>query len=500
MSEGQELQVYETGWSPDEIFDKFRIFYEEEVSHKAITRLSFLEHLTYLLYLKVDHERSQQRSGLFAQAYQPVVEREHGWTTITGIAGVELRKQFTQILRELGKLPGRGAHAELSTTRAIFRDAQPWNEREMADLSKLINDQIADHHWSSRLNAVGHAYELLIEYCAGEIDQKRSTGQVVTPRPLLTAIARALGICAQDVVIDPAAGTGGCLLAAFQEMAASAVGPLPEDAYAGADRDPQMVRIATMNVLLNTRRPFHAPAPVLHLDSLERGGAVIPRPAGAREDRMVVICNPPFRSTTPIPEGRQDLPAKTPNFPANFLQHIAATLPLGGRAAVFVPVNVLTNPTSGAVLRSLMATCDVHTMLRLPPGTFRNGTTQSNIQANVVFFTKTGPRPDGSSATEELWIYDARGLASRGLSEEALDAFVTAYLPTELPAKRVASEDFGRYTYNFLEGRAFQLYDLYAVPEAEPEPLRPAREIAAEISEDLAEAQRVFSKLADQLP
>lgn len=491
MTEGYTALSYERGWSPAQIFDWFRNFYEEELSHKAVTRLDFLEQLTYLLYLKIDHERSEQRPGLFGLASPPAVAPEHGWTTIVGIDGEHLRRQFDFILSELAKSP------EESTNRAVFRDARPWNDRHMADLSKLINDSIAEWHWSSHLKEVGQAYERLIQYCAGEIDKKRTAGQVVTPRPLLAAIARALNINAADVVVDPAAGTGGALLAAFQCMLTPEGGErLAPDAYAGADHDPQMVRIATMNILLNTRRPFQDDAPVQHLDSLERGGAVVPRLAGTRAP-SVVICNPPFRSDTPRPEARTDLPADTANFPANFLQHIATTLPIGARAAVFVPDNVLTNPTAWTVLSKLMATCDIHTLLRLPSGAFRNGTAQSAVKANVLFLTVTGPRPN-SPATEELWVYDARSLA--WLTTADLEAFVRAYQPTQPHTARTESSVFGRYTYSDLAQRDFQLYNLYAIPEHEPEPLRPAREIAAEIADSLAEAQNLFRGLADQLP
>jgi type I restriction enzyme M protein len=89
----------------------------------------------------------------------------------------------------------------------------------------------------------------------------------------------------------------------------------------------------------------------------------------------------------------------TSNKQLNFLQHILTILKPGGRAAVVLPDNCLFADQAGDVFKILTEDCDLHTVLRLPRGTFTPYS--QGVKANVVFFTK-------GYATETTWIYDAR--------------------------------------------------------------------------------------------
>jgi type I restriction enzyme M protein len=114
----------------------------------------------------------------------------------------------------------------------------------------------------------------------------------------------------------------------------------------------------------------------------------------------VVLTNPPFgtKGANQAPT-RDDFVVETSNKQLNFIQHVITILKPGGRAAVVVPDNVLFTEQSGDVFKVLTEDCDLHTVLRLPRGTFSPyspGTT-----TNVIFFTKGRP-------TERVWIYDAR--------------------------------------------------------------------------------------------
>lgn len=98
---------------------------------------------------------------------------------------------------------------------------------------------------------------------------------------------------------------------------------------------------------------------------------------------------------------RKDFWAPSSNKQLNFVQHVVSMLKEGGRAAVVVPDNVLSEGGAGeAVRRRLLEECDVHTLLRLPTGIFY----APGVKANVLFFDRR--RTNGSGRT--LWVYDLR--------------------------------------------------------------------------------------------
>src|SRR5439155_4013055 len=114
----------------------------------------------------------------------------------------------------------------------------------------------------------------------------------------------------------------------------------------------------------------------------------------------VVLTNPPFgtKGANQSP-GRDDFMVETSNKQLNFLQHVLTVLKTGGRAAVVLPDNCLFADQAGEVFEILTKDCNLHTVLRLPRGTFTPYS--QGVKANVVFFTK-------GYATENTWIYDCR--------------------------------------------------------------------------------------------
>jgi type I restriction enzyme M protein len=128
------------------------------------------------------------------------------------------------------------------------------------------------------------------------------------------------------------------------------------------------------------------------------GDTIYDPPTGQKHD--VVLTNPPFgiKGAGQAPT-RDDFTIETSNKQLNFLQHVHSILKPGGRAAVVLPDNCLFADKAGEVMKIVTEDCDLHTVLRLPRGTFTPYS--QGVKANVVFFTK-GP------ATETTWIYDAR--------------------------------------------------------------------------------------------
>src|SRR5206468_1834692 len=128
------------------------------------------------------------------------------------------------------------------------------------------------------------------------------------------------------------------------------------------------------------------------------GDTIYDPPSGERFD--VILTNPPFgtKGANQAPT-RDDFTIETSNKQLNFVQHVVNALKPGGRAAMVLPDNCLFEGKAGEVFEILMQDCNLHTILRLPRGTFTPYS--QGVKANVIFFQKGLP-------TEQLWIFDAR--------------------------------------------------------------------------------------------
>ena len=157
----------------------------------------------------------------------------------------------------------------------------------------------------------------------------------------------------------------------------------------------------------------------------------------------MVLTNRPFgtKGANQAPD-RDDFTIETSNKQLNFVQHVLSTLKPGGRAAMVLPDNCLFEGKAGEVFEILMQDCNLHTVLRLPRGTFTPYS--QGVKANVIFFQKGRP-------TEEVWIFDARsnvpGITKkdRPLTSQHFVEFETSYGkdPNGL-SKRVAGGELGR--------------------------------------------------------
>jgi type I restriction enzyme M protein len=156
---------------------------------------------------------------------------------------------------------------------------------------------------------------------------------------------------------------------------------------------------------------------------IKLGDSIYETPGPERFD--VVLTNPPFgtKGENQAPE-RDDFVISTSNKQLNFLQHLLTILKPGGRAAIVLPDNCLFEGKAGEVFEFLMQDCNVHTILRLPRGTFTPYS--QGVKANVVFFQKGRP-------TEHVWIFDGRsnvpGITKkdRPLTPQHFAEFETAY-------------------------------------------------------------------------
>jgi type I restriction enzyme M protein len=456
----------------------------------------YIEQLTFLLFLKMADEQTKPPFNR-----PPIVPAGLDWETLHRLDGDPLEVKYRHILEDLGKLPG--------TLGVIFRKAQN-KIQDPAKLKRLISDLIENEQWMTLdVDVKGDAYEGLLAKNAEDV--KSGAGQYFTPRALIQTIVEVMRPTAKMRVVDPACGTGGFLLAAYEQMKSSRLDPdqkrfLRDEALHGWEIVEATARICAMNLLLHGIGTPEGESLVTVDDALR---------AKPSEHFDMVLTNPPFgkkssykivnaegdTETESLSYLREDFWATTSNKQLNFLQHVRSLLKTTGRAAVVVPDNVLFEGGAGeTVRRKLLQECDVHTLLRLPTGIFYAG----GVKANVLFFDrkKAAQKP----WTAKLWIYDFRTnqrftLKTRQLARADLDDFVSCY-KARRRQDREETERFKCFSYEELIARDKASLDIFWLRDESLEDTDnlPAPEvIAAEIVEDLQAALDQFSEIAATL-
>jgi type I restriction enzyme M protein len=323
--------------------------------HDGVDYGDYIEQITYLLFLKMAAEKDVAVPGGCE------------WGKLRDQAGTDLTDHYVEVLRTLGKQPG------------ILGDIYAGAQSRFADpvnLKRLVN-LIDETEWTALgVDVKAHAYEGLLEKAASE--GKKGAGQYFTPRVLIQTMVRCLKPDPRGnpsfTVCDPACGTGGFLVAAYEWlMQESKGGALDRDTskrvkrktYHGTELVARPRRMALMNLFLHGVEPRIGLSDAIYNQAPER----------------------------------DDFTVQTSNKQLNFVQHILTVLKPGGRAGVVLPDNCMFADQAGEVFKIVAEDCALHTVLRLPRGTFTPYS--QGVKANVVFFTKGEP-------TTKVWIYDAR--------------------------------------------------------------------------------------------
>ncbi len=361
----------------------------------------YITQLTYILFLKMDDEKEQL--GLAS-----TIPDGYKWKDIADLSGTDLVDKYEDILKELAKDTGL-----IGTifTKASNKITSP------VHLKKVISMVSEDNWYMMDGDFKGAIYESILE--KNGQDKKSGAGQYFTPRSLIKAMVDVTDPKITETVADPACGTGGFLLAAYEHMKKQSREIdkqefLKNHALFGADNTALVVTLASMNLYLHDIGT--SKSPIICQDSLLD-----------TSDKMynVILANPPFGTR---PQGSGEVSAvrtefvKTSDNQVNFLQHIMSMVKTGGRVAIVLPDNVLTDGGATAKVREkLLADFNLHTILRLPTGIFyANG-----VKTNVLFFEKGEP-------TGDIWVYDYRTgikhtMATKPMKREHLDDFVSCY-------------------------------------------------------------------------
>jgi type I restriction enzyme M protein len=378
--------------------------------HDGIDYGDYIEQITYLLFLKMADERAIDLSRLAAPGSSGP-RMDCSWPALERRSGTDLTEHYAGVLRMLGRQTGMLGEIFAG---AVSRFNNP------ANLKRLI-DLIDETEWTQLdVDLKAAVFEGLLEKAASE--GKKGAGQYFTPRLLIQSIVRCVKpdprTHAEFAICDPACGTGGFLVVAHEWLLSESGGDralverVRHGTYFGQELVPRPRRLALMNLRLHGLEP-----------QIKQGDSIYEAPDDRQFD--VVLTNPPFgnKGANQVPE-RRDFVIKTSNKQLNFLQHVMTILKPGGRAAVIVPDNCLFADQAAEVFKILTQECNLHTVLRLPNGTFTPYS--AGTKTNVVFFTK-------GTLTENVWVYDARSNVpritkkDRPLTREHLAGFEACY-------------------------------------------------------------------------
>lgn len=370
----------------------------------------YITQLTYILFLKMDAEKEELGLG-------SSIPEGYKWKDIAELNGDDLIDKYEDVLKELSKDDG--------LIGTIFTKASN-KINSPVHLAKVLQ-MVGNENWyMMEGDFKGAIYESILE--KNGQDKKSGAGQYFTPRSLIKAMVEVTDPKITETVADPACGTGGFLLAAYEHMKPQSreiakQNFLKNNALFDADNTALVVTLASMNLYLHdigTKK-----SPIICQDSLLD-----------TSEKMfdVILANPPFGTR---PQGSVAVDSARPEFiktsdnQVNFLQHIMSIVKTGGRVAVVLPDNVLTDGNATAKVREkLLTDFNLHTILRLPTGIFYAG----GVKTNVLFFEK-------GSKTKEIWVYDYRTgvkhtMATKPMTRADLDDFVNCYCSGHLEDRK----------------------------------------------------------------
>ncbi len=462
----------------------------------------YLEQLTYLIFLKMADEYAKPPYNRDVG-----IPSEHDWQSLKSRTGADLESHYIAVLRELGTKEGMLGQ--------IFTKAQN-KIQDPAKLYRLV-DMVDDTDWVTMgADIKGDIYEGLLEKNAE--DTKSGAGQYFTPRALIRAMVACVRPEPGRTIADPACGTGGFFLAAYDfltnpehyQLDKEQKAFLKHATFYGNEIVAPTRRLCLMNMFLHNIGEIDSGVPISPTDALVAPSAqgydlVLANPPFGKKSAMTFTNEDGEQESDDLTYNRQDFWATTSNKQLNFVQHIRTMLKTTGRAAVVVPDNVLFEGGAGETIRKkLLASTDLHTILRLPTGIFY----KPGVKANVIFFDNREASP--YPWTKRVWYYDYRTNIHHTLKKKPmrfghLAEFIECYNPTNRHERTETwdeeTDPEGRwrsYSYGELVARDKTSLDVFWLRDKsliDLENLPEPEDLAAEIIENLEAGLESFREV-----
>ncbi len=359
--------------------------------------LDRIPQLSWIMFLKCFDDLEQRRE-VTEKKYRLAIEPPYRWRDWAGdpdkgLTGESLLKFINdELFPYLRSLTGTGAGDARDVLAAVFKETynRMLSGYLLRDVVNLVNR--LNFNSSDDIHTLAHLYESMLREMR---DAAGDSGEFYTPRPVIRLIVQQVNPRLGETVLDPAAGTGGFLVEAYEHLKPQVKSVedrrrLQEDTLFGIEKKPMPYLLGMMNLLLHG----------LDRPNLLRDNA-LRNPLVQITDRArynVIMTNPPFGGEEE--KGIQD------NFPEGtrtsetallFLQFIMRSLKRGGRCGMVVPNGTLFGDAVCArVKKELLENFNLHTIVRLPNGVFAPYT---SIPTNLLFFDRAGP-------TKEIWYYE----------------------------------------------------------------------------------------------
>jgi len=426
------------------------------------TELDYTEQTSWLLFLKYLDDLEQERAleaELVGKAYEFIIDEAHRWSSWAAPKKPDGKVDHDHALI--------GSDLIDYVNRTLFPYLQGFKQRATSPdtieykigeiFSEIKNrfqsgyslrdalEYIDELRFKSQQekHELSHLYEAKIKNMG---NAGRNGGEYYTPRPLIRAMIQVVKPKIGNRIYDGACGSAGFLCESYDylrqgNLTTKQLETLQNNTFTGKEKKSLAYVIAIMNMILHG---IDAPN-IIHTNTLTENLSDI-----QEKNRFdVIFANPPFGGKE-RPEVQQNFPIKTGETAFLFLQHFIKILKVGGRAGVVIKNTFLSNSdnASRALRQELLSSCNLHTILDCPSGTFIG----AGVKTVVLFFEKGQPFDSVQEmplfaqgkpliqgmATQKIWYYQLAPGRNMGktnsLNDEDLREFV------ELQARFAESE------------------------------------------------------------
>lgn len=405
------------------------------------TALDYVEQSSWILFLKYldDFEADRADSAaLTGKAYSPIIDEEFRWSTWaapktadgkidynTALTGDDLRDFVNE---RLWKYLASFKQTATDPATLEYKIGEIYSEIRNKLQSGYNIREIINRFDELRFGSAAEKHEMSALYeekIKGMGNAGRNGGEYYTPRPLIKAIVQAVNPKVGETVYDPAVGSAGFLVEAYEHMrrepnlSTEQLELLQKRTFMGKEVKSLAYIVGTMNMILHG---IEAPR-IIHTNTLGENVLDI-----QEKDRFdVILANPPFGGNE-RPEVQQNFPIRSGETAYLFMQHFIRSLKAGGRAGIVIKNTFLSNGDAAAIRKELTATCNLHSVLDLPAGAF----TGTGVKTVVLFFTKGEP-------TKDVWFYKLNPGRNLGKTNPLGTKDLTDFI-TKMP-KRTESEN-----------------------------------------------------------